>query len=74
MPGLDGPSWVRQAQKDYPDVEVIFVSGYAEDIFTEQHVRPVHSAFLAKPFSLNDLSLQVKRSMDASRERQSAPS
>jgi len=74
MPGLDGPSWVRQAQKDYPDVEVIFVSGYAEDIFTEQHVRPAHSAFLAKPFSLNDLSLQVKRSMDASRERQSAPS
>jgi len=74
MPGLDGPSWVRQAQDDYPDVEVIFVSGYAEDVFTEEHERPANSVFLAKPFSLNDLSLQVKRSMDASRQRQSASS
>lgn len=74
MPGLDGPSWVRQAQTEYKDVEVIFVSGYAEDAFTDVHQRPANSTFLAKPFSLNELSLQVKRSMDASRERQSASS
>ncbi|SOH93550.1 two-component system, cell cycle sensor histidine kinase and response regulator CckA [Monaibacterium marinum] len=74
MPGLDGPSWVRQAQRMYKDVEVIFVSGYAEDAFIDAHQRPVNSTFLAKPFSLNELSLQVKRSMDASRQRQSASS
>ena len=31
MPGLDGPAWVREAQKARPDAKVIFMSGYAED-------------------------------------------
>ena len=33
MPGLDGPAWVREAQKTRPEVKVIFMSGYAEDAF-----------------------------------------
>ena len=33
MPGLDGPAWVREAQKARPDAKVIFMSGYAEDAF-----------------------------------------
>ncbi|WP_316013213.1 ATP-binding protein [Roseobacter sp. HKCCA0434] len=72
MPGLDGPSWVAEARRDYPDLEVIFVSGYAEDVFDAELERPANSTFLAKPFSLNDLSLQVKRSMDAARSRGAA--
>ncbi len=28
MPGMDGPTWVRKAMKDRPDVRVIFMSGY----------------------------------------------
>ena len=33
MPGLDGPAWVREAQKTRPDAKVIFMSGYTEDAF-----------------------------------------
>ena len=33
MPGLDGPSWVREARKTRPEIPTIFVSGYAEDHF-----------------------------------------
>ena len=33
MPGLDGPAWVREAQKARPGAKVIFMSGYAEDAF-----------------------------------------
>lgn len=29
MPGMDGPTWVQKAMKQRPDVNVIFVSGYA---------------------------------------------
>ena len=36
MPGLDGPTWVREALKKRPDVKVIFVSGYAEDSLADQ--------------------------------------
>ena len=56
MPGMDGPSWVREALKERPDVRVVFVSGYAEDSFGEAQTRIPNSVFLPKPFSLNDLT------------------
>ena len=31
MPGKDGPSWVREALIERPEVRVVFVSGYTED-------------------------------------------
>jgi len=60
MPGMDGPSWVRQALLDRPHVRVIFVSGYAEECLTESHARIPNSVFLPKPFSLNDLTATVQ--------------
>ena len=59
MPGMDGPSWVRQALKQRPDVRVVFVSGYAEDNFGEEQSKIPNSVFLPKPFSLTDLTNTV---------------
>jgi two-component system cell cycle sensor histidine kinase/response regulator CckA len=55
MPGMDGPSWVRQARKSRPDTRVVFVSGYAEDALDDSAEPVSNSVFLPKPFSLNDL-------------------
>ena len=55
MPGMDGPSWVRQARENRPDIRVVFVSGYAEDALDESTDPVGNSVFLPKPFSLNDL-------------------
>jgi two-component system, cell cycle sensor histidine kinase and response regulator CckA len=60
MPGMDGPSWVRRALEDRPNVRVIFVSGYAEDCLSEGQARIPNSVFLPKPFSLNDLASTVQ--------------
>lgn len=60
MPGMNGPSWVRQALKDRPDVRVVFVSGYAEDSFGEEQTKIPNSVFLPKPFSLTDLTEMVQ--------------
>ena len=60
MPGMDGPSWVREALKARPNVKVIFVSGYAEDSFTETQSRIPNSVFLPKPFSLSELTATVQ--------------
>jgi two-component system, cell cycle sensor histidine kinase and response regulator CckA len=59
MPGMDGPSWVREALKMRPGVRVVFVSGYAEDSFRESQKQIPNSVFLPKPFSLNDLTETV---------------
>ena len=63
MPGMDGPSWVRQALETRPNVRVIFVSGYAEDYLAETQSRVPNSVFLAKPFSLSDLTATVQGQM-----------
>jgi two-component system cell cycle sensor histidine kinase/response regulator CckA len=60
MPGMDGPSWVRRALEDRPHVKVVFVSGYAEDAIAEDQARIPNSVFLAKPFSLNELTMTVQ--------------
>lgn len=56
MPGLDGPTWVKQALESRPDTRVVFVSGYAEESLAENQMRVPNSVFLPKPFSLNQLT------------------
>lgn len=63
MPGMDGPSWVREALQKRPDVKVIFVSGYAEDSFAEARRRTPNAVFLPKPFSLSQLTSIVQSQM-----------
>lgn len=60
MPGMDGPSWVREALKMRPNVKVVFVSGYAEDSFSDVQSRIPNSVFLPKPFSLSELTATVQ--------------
>ena len=60
MPGLDGPGWVREAQKARPEAKVIFMSGYAEDSFFGGDGGVPGATFLQKPFTLNELTERVK--------------
>ena len=60
MPGMDGPSWVKEALIARPNVKVVFVSGYAEDVLSEEQARIPNSVFLPKPFSLNELAITVQ--------------
>ena len=59
MPGMDGPSWVKKALVDRPDIPVVFVSGYAEDSIADNQASIPNSVFLPKPFSLTDLTTTV---------------
>jgi two-component system cell cycle sensor histidine kinase/response regulator CckA len=59
MPGMDGPTWVRQAHKTRPNTNVIFMSGYSEEGRVEKQARIPNSVFLPKPFSLHQLTSLV---------------
>ncbi|WP_255449577.1 ATP-binding protein [Shimia ponticola] len=63
MPGQDGPSWVREALKEHPDTQVIFVSGYAQEVLADRQTKIPNSRFLAKPFSLNELTTVVQEAL-----------
>ena len=60
MPGMDGPTWVRKALETRPDVHVVFVSGYAEEHFSDDQAKIPNSVFLPKPFSLSELTQTVQ--------------
>ena len=63
MPGMDGPTWVRQAHEVRPDTRVVFMSGYAEEGRAEKQARTPNSVFLPKPFSLQQLTALVQEQL-----------
>ena len=65
MPEMDGPSLLRELRKNYPDLKFIFVSGYAEDAFARNLPPDSKFGFLPKPFSLKQLAVVVKETLDA---------
>jgi two-component system, cell cycle sensor histidine kinase and response regulator CckA len=60
MPGMNGPTMIDQITKDFPNVKVIFISGYAEDIFVNNYGTERSFNFLAKPFTLKQLASKIK--------------
>lgn len=65
MPEMDGPSLLRELRKNYPDLKFIFVSGYAEDAFARNLPPEAKFGFLPKPFSLKQLAVVVKETLDS---------
>jgi two-component system cell cycle sensor histidine kinase/response regulator CckA len=58
MPGLRGPELARRVTQRHPEVRVIFMSGYAEDL--PEAKLPPNSAFIQKPFRFATLLEQLK--------------
>ncbi|OYW22735.1 MULTISPECIES: ATP-binding protein [unclassified Sphingomonas] len=55
MPIMDGPTMVRRARERYPDLPILFMSGYAEEQLRKS-IDLDNVAFLAKPFSVQQLA------------------
>ncbi len=65
MPGMDGPTLMRELRRRQPDVKIIFISGYAEDAFQRNLPDDESFQFLPKPFSLKELATTVKETLEA---------
>jgi two-component system cell cycle sensor histidine kinase/response regulator CckA len=61
MPEMTGPEMMRTVRAIRPEMKFIFISGYAEDAFREEMMDGEEFFFLAKPFSLKDLAVKVKK-------------
>ncbi|MCP5433490.1 MAG: response regulator [Alphaproteobacteria bacterium] len=60
MPTMDGPTLVQKVRERYPEVHVVFISGYAEEAFRDQLAEGGNFEFLPKPFTLKQLAAKVK--------------
>ena len=55
MPTMDGPTLVRHARKQFPELPILFMSGYAEEQLRKS-IDIENVAFLPKPFSVQQLA------------------
>jgi PAS domain S-box-containing protein len=61
MPKLGGQALVDRLRIDRPDLPVVFCSGYSDNMLMPVRDDDLHTAFLAKPFTLHGLIERVAR-------------
>ena len=64
MPGMDGPTMVREVRKSRPELKILFMSGYAEEQLRKS-IDIENVNFLAKPFSVTELAEAARRAAGA---------
>lgn len=60
MPTMNGKDLYEAMKKICPNLKVIFISGYSNDVFKGIGIDMEHSYFLQKPFTLDDLQEALK--------------
>ncbi len=59
MPGMNGKQLAEALKGSRPEMKVIFMSGYTEDIFSQQGLTPEQGILLHKPLTPQDLAAHV---------------
>ncbi len=67
MPGMSGPAVADALRADYPQLKVLFVSGYAADEIQIEDVTRDGASFLSKPFKKDELLGGVRALLDQGR-------
>jgi two-component system, cell cycle sensor histidine kinase and response regulator CckA len=65
MPGMDGGTLARLIRVERPEIRIILISGYSEEIARGEVATGQDFHFLPKPFSLGQLATKVKEVMDS---------
>ena len=66
MPTMDGPTLVGHARKRFPDLPILFMSGYAEEQLRNM-ISIDHVAFLPKPFSVQQLGQAARDALSGAK-------
>lgn len=72
MPGMDGPTLIREAKDLLGSARVIFISGYAERDLAEAIDEDREISFLPKPFTVSQLAERVKRELGVRQDQDEA--
>ena len=63
MPGLDGVELALKVAKDYPDVTIVLMTGYAREKQRTYGLESLIDAVVSKPFSLRQICEVVRTSL-----------
>ncbi len=65
MPGMRGKALVEQVINMYPNIKVLFISGYATDAITQHGQLEPGMHFLSKPFTRTAFARKVRKVLDS---------
>jgi len=64
MPEMNGRDLAEKLTSRYPDLKVLFMSGYTADTIAHQGVLDNGIAFIQKPFSIQDMIQKIRHLLD----------
>ena len=64
LPGMNGRELANEVKGLYPDIKILFMSGYTADVIAHRGVLDHGVNFLQKPFSRKDLAVKVRKVLD----------
>lgn len=64
MPGMSGPTLVARLEVSRPDIRVLYISGYADDMMQQHGVFDDGMRYLRKPFTPDELAKTVREVLD----------
>jgi len=68
MPDMNGKDLFAIVRKKYPDVKVLYMSGYADEVIAHHGVLEPGVHFIQKPFSVSALAVSVREILDSKSE------
>jgi two-component system, cell cycle sensor histidine kinase and response regulator CckA len=63
MPGISGPALAERLVAGYPDLKVLYITGYAEEAIQRQGMLPAGGGLLEKPFTARQLADSVRQAL-----------
>jgi FixJ family two-component response regulator len=60
---MNGRELATQIRKLYPEIRLLFMSGYPADVIAEQGVLDKGLQFIQKPFSMQHIALKVHQAL-----------
>jgi signal transduction histidine kinase len=61
MPGMNGKELYRKTADIHPDIEVLYMSGYNDDVIAHHGILDEGVNFLQKPFTVQNLTQKVRQ-------------
>ena len=65
MPEMNGPELARRLRYFYPEMRILFMSGYTDNTILQHGMLDKEMFFLQKPFSVEGLVLKVREVLDS---------
>jgi FixJ family two-component response regulator len=64
MPKMNGKELADELKKTRPKTKVLFVSGYPQEVLSQQGILESDIHLIQKPFELEDLAREIRKILD----------